>query len=355
MANELGMLWANKNEPQYEINAANLTFMAPSLMCMDSRIFTPLTEQRGQITMAGDFFTKIVNGGIHQGYRNGSALTFSPATKLDQGSVLQAGTDYYIYLVRGSESASIVVSLNSTFPVGASADNSRKIGGFHTLCADAGTNIANHPLSGYMAGDILPQSVWDLIHRPECSPEGMVFHPDLQFWVDIYMQSGSGSNTRSQFQGTVTKSQSFDSHQEDLYKVGKQMLTDQEFTAAAWGTVPFSAVNGVADPITTGGKINTAGQRIISHIGCEDTVGCYWQWIDMSSCYMAGALPTPAWTDAVPADQGQQYMPLYSMLAGGSWSNGPFCGPRCRNANLSRSHVLTTIGCRGRARSRATR
>ena len=169
------------------------------------------------------------------------------------------------------------------------------------------------------------------------------------------MQSGSGSNTRSQFQGTVTKSQSFDSHQEDLYKVGKSMLTDQEFTAAAWGTVPFSAVNGATDPITTGGKINLAGQRIISHIGCEDTCGCYWQWIDMSSCYLAGALPTPAWADAVPADQGQQYTPLYSMLAGGAWAHAANSGPRCRRANVSRSSVSANFGCRGRARSRAAR
>ncbi|WP_246257635.1 phage major tropism determinant, partial [Bartonella gabonensis] len=96
---------------------------------------------------------------------------------------LSAGKDYYLYLVPEGDSHKIVVSENSTYPRDYIFSSSRKIGGFHTLCADVGT-ISGHPLSGYRAGDILPNSVWCLNHRPYSSPEGMVYDPSTDLWVD---------------------------------------------------------------------------------------------------------------------------------------------------------------------------
>lgn len=100
------------------------------------------------------------------------------ADLLDTGTI-QSGKDYCVYLTTDKQ---FVVSLNSTFPSGTlsdgstafSAENTRKIGGFHTLCVDAG-EIDGHPLSGFSAGDILPASVWCLNHRPYCEPAGMVY------------------------------------------------------------------------------------------------------------------------------------------------------------------------------------
>ena len=92
------------------------------------------------------------------------------------GASNRAGKDVYVYAcvpTSGIE-PDFVLSLNSTVPTGYTADTSRKIGGFHCLCADVGT-IANHPLSGYLAGDILPLSVWDLLHRAEAENLGLVF------------------------------------------------------------------------------------------------------------------------------------------------------------------------------------
>ena len=88
----------------------------------------------------------------------------------------RAGKDFYIYAcVPGSGSApTIKVSANSTTPSGYSASTSRKIGGFHGLCVAVGT-ISGHTLTGFVAGDILPASIWDLLHRPVSNPEGMVF------------------------------------------------------------------------------------------------------------------------------------------------------------------------------------
>jgi hypothetical protein len=59
-----------------------------------------------------------------------------------------------------------------------------KLGGFHCEFVDIGT-ITGHPLTGFVAGDILPASVWDLGHRPTCDPAGMVYCAKLDLWVDI--------------------------------------------------------------------------------------------------------------------------------------------------------------------------
>ncbi|MCZ2158909.1 hypothetical protein NPX99_06455 [Bartonella sp. 220] len=46
-------------------------------------------------------------------------------------SSLARGKDYYVYLVfEGEQSSKVVVSENSTYPDGYTANNSRKIGGF---------------------------------------------------------------------------------------------------------------------------------------------------------------------------------------------------------------------------------
>lgn len=348
MAKELSALWLDKNQAAYALNAANLSIMMPSISAMSGQMLEPVPGQSDKLTLAGETILKLITGGVHRAFRNPSKLTFSPVSLLDQGTLLQPGKDYSVYIVLNSdqESADLVVSLNATWPYGATAQNSRRIGGFHTLCAAAGI-ISGHPLSGFPAGAILPQSVWDLKHRPAtCSPAGMVFHPELKFWVDIYMQSGTGTGTVSVFGGTVTKNRSYDSHSEDLAAVGKRMLWDNEFTMAAWGTQPYQAVQGAADPITTGGKVNGAGRRILSHIGCEDMCGCYWQWV-----YSSTAGSGSAWADANPNDQGKQYGPPLAMLAGASWAEASYAGPRARHGNDSRSAVYVNHSSRGSARA----
>lgn len=148
----------------------------------------------------------------------------------------RAGRDFYVYAcLAGGTVLQLVVSANTTYPNGYSVTTSRKVAGFHCLCAavrhdltlsawaattaislgatrrastwdgrlyrcsTAGTTgsteptwsatavggyvadgtvtwiVEMHALEGYAAGDILPTSVWDLRHRPAASPEGMVF------------------------------------------------------------------------------------------------------------------------------------------------------------------------------------
>ena len=268
---------------------------------------------------------------------------------LDTGSVA-AGKDYYVYL---SDSGEFIVSLNSTFPDGFMADNTRKIGGFHTLCADVG-EIAGHTLSGYVAGDILPASVWCLNHHPYSAPEGMVYIPETDVWVDIYNTSGSLTSPKSVYGGTRLHTLTHYQFAEAMLFVNKSLLTDADFTAAMEGSNQKTAVKGAAqpNPDTTGGRVDTAGRRMISNYGCEEGCGLQWQWLDCGQNANGGS----GWAavtgiDGVAGSKGSSYGVPYALLAGGDWANSTNCGSRSRNATNARSNTRADNGGRGRSRN----
>lgn len=114
-----------------------------------------------------------------------------------------AGKDVYIYALAGSGTEpDFVLSLNSTVPTGYTAENSRKIGGFHCLCKDVGV-IEGHTLSGYVAGDILPATRWDLEHRPKGNPEGFAYEELTDCWIAIYLPSWDGTKLVSVYNGVI--------------------------------------------------------------------------------------------------------------------------------------------------------
>ena len=56
-------------------------------------------------------------------------------------------------------------------------------------CRDQDSNlglvVTNHPLAGFSAGDILPESVWCLSFRPWADPAGMVYDVNTDsFYLD---------------------------------------------------------------------------------------------------------------------------------------------------------------------------
>lgn len=268
---------------------------------------------------------------------------------LDTGTI-QAGKDYCVYITTDQ---TFVVSLNSTFPSGTlsdgstafSAENTRKIGGFHTLCSDVG-EIDLHPLSGFSAGDILPASVWCLNHRPYCEPAGMVYCSALDFWVDIYLQSGTGEATESVFGGTITDTRSLQNHAEDMFLVNKRLLSSDEFSAAAEGANQRASISTADDPVTTGGHTASDGRRMISNIGCEDTCGALWQWLrDVGPAGGSG------W-GSDPGTKGDIQGSLFGLLAGGSWGASSNCGSRSRNATNQVSITNHSISARGMSHNR---
>lgn len=263
----------------------------------------------------------------------------------------RAGSNIYVYATADK----LIVSPNSTVPTGYTAANSRKIIGFHCLCLSVGT-ISGHPLTDFVTGDILPASIWDLNWRPVCSPEGMVYSAAADVWVDIYLQSGTELTTASVYGATITDSRDYWSHGDDLAAVGKRMLFDMEFSQIAYGSPEGTSIMGSADPITTGGHVNTASRRIISNIGCEDCTGVMHQWIDGGYVYRnEDASYAGAWSFKGAGSRGQQYTQggygAVGLLAGGSWALGSICGSRCRYAAFSRSRVAEAIGSRGCAKS----
>lgn len=366
---DFDVFWKDKNADQgitgTYFNASNMGRAHPSVNSGEDQFIVPIADNpRGFVLKGGTFIKLLIPKDAgeydHLVYGQDDDLIVQYAEqRLDTGITFQAAKDYYIYLChippageQKTPRAEIKISLNATFPQGYDADSSRKIGGFHTLCVNVGT-ISGHPLSGFNAGDILPASFWDLQHRPTCGPEGMAYIRELDFWADIYLQSGSGVNTRSVYGGTTTDSQAYSQHIEDLFKVGKTPLADEEFSCAAEGSNQNTNIQGSADPVTTGGHVDTAGRRMISNYGLEDCCGALWQWLSGWS-YRPTELgsDTSAWQP--DGNKGQVYR-TNALLAGAPWGHGTSCGSRARTANISRVNVTANFGCRGRARSRATR
>ena len=200
------------------------------------------------------------------------------------------------------------------------------IGGFHTLCADVG-DIPGHPLSGLLAGDILPLSVWDVQHQAACSQnnDGMVYDPLKDLWVDIYLASGTGETTKSAYNGKISNSRKYEDFESDSKVVGKRLMTHEEFSSIAEGSNELSRIDGRKFPGKTGGHIDQVGRRMISNIGCEDCCGVLWQW-----------LSTP---DLDSPDE-------WRLIAGGAWGHAAYAGSRCRNAHNVRWATHTSLGAR---------
>ena len=297
------------------------------------------------VTIAAGTILTLLSGGIWKAYLFPAA---TDVTTLDTGA-LSNGKDYCVYLCDdGSDNGLLLISLNSTAPAGYTATNSRKIGGFHTLCASVGT-ISGHPLSGYTANQVLPLSVWDLTHRPKnASPNGMVYSPAIDRWVDIYMASGTGASTASVYGATITDNRNWMDFCDDGAAVNKRLLTDSGFAAIAEGSNQQTNISGSADPGTTGGHTDTAGRRMISNIGCEDCCGVEWQWLDESSVRWDQAAGAWNWYDP-GGGKGKIYcygQTDVKLLAGGSWADAAYCGSRARSAAIARWTAYAFIGGR---------
>jgi len=310
---------------------------------------------------------------------------------LDTGSS-EAGKDYYVYAVTDGSTISFKISLATTYPSGYDATTSRKIGGFHTLCVAAGTiaghtltgylvkdilpqsiwdlvaagTIAGHTLTGYLVKDILPQSIWDLKHRARCGNNaGMVYSTAAGIWVDIYLPSGTGASTVSVYGGTISDTRDWNDFVDDGGAVGKRLLTDPEFQLIAAGSNEQTNISTSGDPVTTGGHADTATQRMISNIGCEDCCGALWQWLQDTTAKYDDAIAA-GWK-ALGGSKGQFYLPvdtneiklvagahwmnkamklLTKLIAGANWNNAANSGSRSRNANNVRTNTNSNISAR---------
>lgn len=300
--------------------------------------------------------------------------TISLSGKLDTGTV-QAGKDYYLYAVIVDGVRDWRFSLNTTYPAGFTDDNSRKIGGLHTLCADVGT-ITGHPLSGFLAGNILPGTVWDLKHR--CSNldnRGMTYSQSNKKWIQIYLASNDGTGgVQSVYGATILDNTNWDNFVDKGNKVGMKLLDDSEFKGFAEGSNQKTNITGSSDPVTTGGHIDTASRRMVSNEEGEDCAGVNYQWLrDHGTRFDNAAVHThqvtvsgdpqtvtsgnpsgdvaPGWVwrdlgDNKGSFYGQGTYGEIKLLAGGHWAYGSACGSRCRVASYYRSNAASRLGGR---------
>jgi len=360
--------WTNNGPDIVVVDVAGNTFTAAPFMVA--------SDKRKLVIKAG---TKIIVG--TRTFRVDEDTEVDIAALLDTG-VLTNGKDYFIFLYPGTEQGSVIikVSLTKTNPQGFNPVDVLLIGGFHTLCANAGAGMTyvegevskQHPLNGYVAGDILPYSVWCLNHRPYSEPEGMVYIPSLDFWCDIYLQSGSGVNTKSVYQGAQTRSRQYVDHVEDMFCVKKELLDDGEFAAAMLGSNEETNITGSAFPNNgAGGHLDTANRRMISVYGVEEGCGLLWQWLRTTSAAgyygrMYGQQDAGGTQGSIPVSgsageigwfpqsggKGQVYGLACALLAGGGWSNSAGCGSRARYADHARACASSALGGRGRSRTK---
>lgn len=277
---------------------------------------------------------------------------------------LTAGQDYYLYVVKkdiaNEETSEIVktvelkASSNSTYPNGYTASNSRKIGGFHTNClaiTSANAPQTGHALIGYNAGDIVPETVWCLSHRPIATPEGMSYDDRLDLWVDCYNTGGSDGDLTSSFGATRTCNITYQALAERLGKAKKRFPTVDEFQILADGANQKTAVYGSAqpNPDTTGGHLDTAGKAMVTPKGVWETNGLQWQFARGVSGDGGSGFTT---TDGSGA-KGQTYGTARIVFAGGGWDDSSSCGSRALSAADALSLAAAYLG--GRAVSQPLR
>lgn len=270
-----------------------------------------------------------------------------------------AGKDVYIYACEPTSGTEpiFVLSLNSTVPTGYTANNSRKIGGFHCLCKDVGV-IEGHTLSGYVTGDILPATRWDLLHRPKGDSEGLAYDEVSECWLSIYQLSWDGTKLVSVYNGVIadgtsTKKWHGEAFIEQLMNQKMRLPWRHEFQMAAKGSNEGISIKNAADSNTTGGHVDSNNRRMISNIGLEDCCGCSWQWA-MDLGFAGGS----GWNDSVYNSNvdsqryGQSYGTLYRLRLGARWADGSSCGSRSVACDVGSSSVRSTCSARGASEPR---
>jgi hypothetical protein len=295
-----------------------------------------------------------------------SASALTAADNDGSFSSFAMGTDYYIYACQPASGIEpdFVLSANSTYPdaipsgVTPSVDNTRKIGGFHY------GRVRNSSTASDVSESIVPNSVWDLVNRPKCSPEGMAKVGNL--WVDIYLASDDGNGgVESKYNATPitgTEGLSWYSFAERFVKVDKRMASMSEWTALAQGSPQGNDGDNVNawSATSNSGRTSTGSvTNAISNYNIVDCAGNVWEWLDEVSIRQDSTTwqwydPATDFNETMESgwDQlGDMYLPnadgLSAFLAGGDWNAGVHCGARALDLNGRPWYVNSRIGSRG--------
>lgn len=294
-------------------------------------------------------------GGNGKGFLIDPVASFNPASasnRDDSFAALTLGDDIYIYACATATGfAKLVCSKNATYPTGYTALNSRKIGGFHygrVRPIASRFDAAYAPLT-----TIVPNSVWDLQHRPKSDPTGMVEVIPGALWVDIYLNStGAGA-----WPETVPVSKfGIMPLKDDIYarsdfqtlarNAGKRMPRLEEFIVYAEGCPQGSDANNDtawSKTTNTGPAATGTVAKALSQYNVVDCAGNLWEYLDghydaniNGYVYAYNSSLFATGQDAARA-RGQMHTTMNSgkttsgwrtWAAGGNFNGGSRCGSR---------------------------
>ncbi len=335
----MALLWQDSSA--YPLNASFLSRPHDVRAGGGDHYLEPNSQLNG-VKLLARTIIPLFNGTVWKVYEFTSDVNI---TTLDTGS-FQFGKDYYVYLCdNGSASGLLLLSLNSTAPSGFNANNSRKIGGFHF-----GRKRNSMTASDVTNNVVVPNSVWDLVHRPKCSPEGMVYI-GAGVWVDIYLVSvneaitfsagngsplltGTGKSTYNSTPLTGTEGLNGYNFIELAHRTGKRLLTYAEWLRAAYGSPQGNSSDNLnAWTATSNTQRQSTGyvERAVSLMNCIDCVGNVWEWLDEFSIRQDST--SWAWRNPMSGQGvGQLYLPndygLVQFICGGLWHDGAYAGSR---------------------------
>jgi hypothetical protein len=295
-------------------------------------------------------------GGNGKGFLLPQRVNWDPtATGNHDGSVgsLALGDDVYLYAVQATSGiAQWVASKNSTVPAGHGAAESRKVGGFHygrvRPLADAYSAAASLP------AQIVPNSCWDLRHRPKCDPTGMVEVVPGRLWCDIYLASEDGTawpNTVPVSRYNAVPLSGAEGYSRLDYarlvrNAGKRLPDYSEFLAFAYG-VPQGATG-------AGGRVNTGqhgayGFECVSCLNVDQPSGNLYQ---QTSHYYDRDTGT-TWNNDLNTgrdsarNHGQWHGGQFrTAFVGGNWPDGAEAGARCVYLSDNPWRVSSFVGVR---------
>lgn len=277
--------------------------------------------------------------------RVGDTMVTHAANEVISTPTLMIGVDYAIYATADG----LIVSNNFSVPDGYTAENSRRIGGFH-----------------YGDNEFKDYSFYDLHFRPKCKDQrGMVIDiSGSRFWNDIYLLNPTPDALGTSAYNSIIASgarpckipsiwggdgvaqySSLTQYiaAEVLAAYGKRLPTSDEFEILALGSTPGYAAG--VNPVTT--KFDVSAR---SRNGSEQVSGHLWQWGrekwdrgDGSTGY--------TWQSPDTNDRGEMYMSssrgVGAVLLGAGWDDAGLAGPRASSWAHAPWDSRGSVGARG--------
>mgnify|MGYP000211875700 CR=1 FL=1 len=322
----------------------------------------------GQISASGETTLNIPEGSVNiGGTGKGFVIVAQPEFDVSDmansdGSFegLSLGDDIYIYAVdSGVTEAKLIASKNADIPDGYDAVNSRKIGGFHYGRVRP---IANRYDTDYVPTvQIVPNSVWDLQHRPTCDPTGMVEIVPGGFWADIYLNSEGGGTWPenipvSRYGQSLIRNNVYarsDFHLL-LRNAGKRLPMVEEFLTYAEGSPAGQDNNNDcawAANTNTGSVPSGAVAKAVSMFNVVDAVGNLWDYIgehsDWGDTLRKDFTVVDVGIDASISRGAMDHAEWRSFAGGGVWNYGNEAGSRCLHSGSKPWFTNGVVGLRG--------